>query len=158
MNDFTPKSIDLTKNHLKMLGKEPDGKMAIELLNALVKYNPNFPRQESADVILDAFYNAIHYGSLELRNSTLVAHTRAFSEWIKGRTNIRPVQNYHSVPPKPDNWQYDPNEPLPPEITKKKAKQLMDIIAKLYEGELDRVINNSNFMHYVNKLKARYYE
>jgi hypothetical protein len=158
MNDFTPKSIDLTKNHLKMLGKEPDSKMAIELLNALVKYNPNFPRQESAEVILDAFYNAIHYGSLELRNSTLVAHTRAFSEWIKGRTNIRPVQNYESVPPKPDDWKYDPNEPLPPEITKEKAKQLLDIIAKLYEGDMKRLLNNKNFMHYTDKLKERYYE
>jgi hypothetical protein len=156
---LTPEIDDIFDYHFRVLGKYVTVHEKKLLFDLLVADNVNFPEHEHMEVVLKAFFSALHYGSVELKGTNTRAHAMAFTEWLRARTSMRTATPEHSsCPPKPDNWQYDPNEPLPADISKAKAKQLMDIIAKLYEGELDRVINNSNFMHYVNKLKARYYE
>jgi hypothetical protein len=149
--------IESVKKHFMMMGRQVEDKDVTMLLDALVRNNPNFPGNEDVEEVINAFISAIHYGSLDLRNATIFAHTRAFSEWVKYRV-VSTVSEAPTRSMKPENWSYDKEEPLPSDITKEKAKELLNTIAKLYQGDMDRVFKSENFMCYVNKLKNRYYE
>lgn len=155
---YSKEAIDTTKNHLKMMGKDDSSNEATMLLDALVRNNPNFPNYETIEDIMSAFFNAIHYGSHELKSASLLAHTKSFGEWIKNRQTIRPVSKPENKGGKPDDWVYNPDEPLPVYITKAKARELMGIIQSIYGTDSQRVMNSDNFMHYIEKLRARYYE
>ena len=157
-DSYTKETIDTTKNHLRMMGKDDSTNEATMLLDALVRNNPNFPNYETIQELMSAFFNAIHYGSHELKSASLLAHTRSFAEWIKNRQTIRPVSKPENKGGKPDDWVYDPNEPLPAYINRAKARELLDIIHRIYGTDTQRVLNSDNFMHYIDKLKERYYE
>jgi hypothetical protein len=157
-NEYSKETIDATKAHLKMIGKDATTKESNELLDILVRNNPNFPKYDSIEDIIGGFFQAIHYGSHELKNATLLAHSRSFSDWIKNRATITPVDRPTDRSGKPDNWVYDPDEPLPAEINRAKAKELLHIIHNVYGNDTQRILNSDNFMHYIDKLKARYYE
>lgn len=140
-----------------MIGKPADHTTINHILDQLVRHNPNFHSDYDIEETLDAFFKAIHYGSLELRNFTISAHTRLLNVYLNDRYKHKgSTDEVRSE--KPDTWVYDPDESLPPSITREKAKKLLNLIAKLYDNDMDRVTRSNNFMHYVNKLKARYYE
>jgi hypothetical protein len=155
--EYSKEAIDSTKKHLKMIGKDATSKESTELLDVIVRNNPNFPNYDSIEDIVEGFFSAVHYGSHELKNASLLAHTRSFGEWIKNRSTIRPVEKQEKKSGKPDDWQYDPNEPLPGYITREKARELLYTIHEVYGNEIHRVTNSPNFVHYVNKLKHRFH-
>jgi hypothetical protein len=157
-NEYSKEALEIAKKHLKMIGKDASAKESAELLDVLVRANKNFPYNEQIEEIMDAFFSAIHYGSHELKNATLLAHTRSFGEWIKNRSTIMPVSNEQDKSGKPEDWKYNPNEQLPKEIDRQKAKELLKIIHDVYGSDTQRVLNSNNFMDYIEKLKARYYE
>lgn len=155
----TPEIRAVLEWHFQILGKEINQSDLELMFQVLVRDNPNFPTNEYVEVILKDFFSAIHYGSTELKGVNIKSHATALSEWLKNRRSMSlPAANNQTIQGKPDNWRYDPDLPLPKEITRQKAKELLETIAKIYSGDMDRVFNNQNFMHYVNKLKARYYE
>lgn len=154
---YPDKAIEAARWHLSMIGKPAEHNTIIHLLDQLVRNNPNFSIDYDIDEVIDAFFKAIHYGSLELRNFTISAHTRLLNVYLNDRfKHTNTSDEIRSE--KPDTWRYDPNEPLPTYIDRGKAKELLELIAKLYTNDMERVTNSSNFMHYINKLKARYYE
>ena len=154
---YPDKAIESIKWHLSMIGKPADTTTIYHILDQLVRNNPNFHNDYEIEETLDAFFKAIHYGSLELRNFTISAHTRLLNVYLNDRyKNKGSSDEVRSE--KPDTWVYDPDEPLPESITRDKAKELLNLIAKLYHNDMQRVTDSNNFMHYVNKLKARYYE
>jgi hypothetical protein len=126
--------------------------------------------KENEDIaeVVNAFYSSVHYGSTELRSSTLMAHTRSFNSWLEGRATIRPKEQATTsgaAPPKPDNWQYDPNEPLPADITPERATHLLFALAQWrgtnvaeWRGKDHKIIpvgSADGWQHYINKLKDR---
>jgi hypothetical protein len=160
--DFDKDTYDHTKNHLRMMGKDATTTDAKALLEAIVRNNPRFPEHEDIAEVVSAFYSSVHYGSTELRSSTLMAHTRSFNSWLEGRATIRPKDQpitSGAAPPKADNWRYEPDEPLPSEITPTKAKELMHTLVSVYgiksPKDASRLMDNPNWSHYIEKLKAR---
>jgi hypothetical protein len=166
--DFDKDTYDHTKNHLRMMGKDATTTDAKALLEAIVRNNPRFPENEDIAEVVNAFYSSVHYGSTELRSSTLMAHTRSFNAWLEGRATIRPKEQpitSGAAPPKPDNWQYDPNEPLPADITPERATHLLFALAQWrgtnvaeWRGKDHKIIpvgSADGWQHYINKLKDR---
>jgi hypothetical protein len=160
--DFDKDTYDHTKNHLRMMGKDATTTDAKALLEAIVRNNPRFPEHEDIAEVVNAFYSSVHYGSTELRSSTLIAHTRSFNAWLEGRATIRPKEQqstHGEAPPKADNWRYDPHETLPSDITPAKAKELMHTLVSIYgirsQRDAARLMDNENWHHYIEKLKAR---
>jgi len=161
-DDYNKPTYDATKNHLRMMGKDATTNDAKALLEAIVRNNPRFPEHEDIAEVVNAFYSSVHYGSTELRSSTLLAHTRSFNAWLEGRATIRPKDQQATQgasPPKPDNWRYDPDDPLPTSITPAKAKELMNTLVNIYgirsQRDAARLMDNPNWSHYIEKLKAR---
>jgi hypothetical protein len=152
--------------HYQILGKEitdADKKLFFEVI---VQNNHNFPRHEHIELVLKAFFSAIHYGSVELKGTNVRSHAITFNEWIKGRETIRPVSKSQANPnEKPDDWEYDPDEPLPIDITKEKAISLLNALATWrgsnledwrYKQILPLPVGSANgWNHYIQKLKAR---
>jgi len=161
-DDYDKPSYEATRNHLRMMGKDATSADAKALMDAVVRSNPRFPDNEDISECLSAFFASVHYGSTELRSSTLLAHTRSFNGWLEGRATIRPKEQqvtHGTAPPKPDHWRYDPNEPLPHEITPSKARELMQILVQVYgiksPRDASRLMDNPNWQHYIEKLKSR---
>jgi hypothetical protein len=153
--NYSKEAIDATKNHLRMMGKDVNTQEATTLLDAIVRNNPNFPTYETIEDMVSGFYNAVHYGSHELKSATLLAHTKSFGEWTKNRQTIRPVTKEDNKGGKPDDWKYNPDEPLPVDITAQRARDLLFTIHSIYGTDTKRVMNSDNFMHYIDKLKMR---
>jgi hypothetical protein len=152
-----------------MMGKDATTTDSKALLEAIVRNNPRFPDHEDIAEVVNAFYSSVHYGSTELRSSTLLAHTRSFNAWLEGRATIRLKDlkpTHGTVPPKPDNWKYDPDEPLPFHITAERAQALLFGLAQWRKGNtIDewrdqygaplKHIAIVNWEHYIGKLKQR---
>jgi hypothetical protein len=160
--DFDKETYDFTKNHLRMMGKDATTTDAKSLLEAIVRQNPRFPEHEDISEVVNAFYSSVHYGSTELRSSTLLAHTRSFNSWLEGRATIRPKEQqstHGAAPPKNDEWRYNPHETLPLSITPSKAKELMHTLVSIYnirsQNDAKHLMDNENWHHYIEKLKAR---
>lgn len=164
---YPPKAVESATWHLSMIGKPADPKVAKQLLDAIVKDNPNFHPDLDIEDTVHAFFSALHYGSHELKNATLSAHTRSMSAFLEARSATHPRHDPQSTcPPKPDHWQYDPQAPLPKDITPEKAKHLLYAIAEWRGNRPISEWRNStgfpisgtsaqNWQHYINKLKDR---
>ena len=156
---LTPDIVSIIDWHFQILGKDINEAERKLFFQVLVMDNPLFPQNEHIEVVLKAFFSAIHYGNAELKGTNIRAHSILINEWLKNRSTIRP----HSKPQedksgKPDDWVYNPDEPLPAYIDRKKARELLGIIQSIYGSDSQRIMNSDNFMHYIDKLKARYYE
>jgi hypothetical protein len=164
-NDYSKEATDIARKHLKMIGKDATSKEAVDLLDVIVRNNPNFPAYDEIEEIVDAFFKAIHYGSHELKNASLLAHSRSFTDWIKNRTSINPISQQANSSEKPNTWKYNPDEPLPSDIDSAKARNLLITLAnwrgsdinewRTKHFELIPVGTADGWMHYINKLKAR---
>lgn len=164
---YPTEAIESTKWHLTMLGKPNENKLVAELLEALVRHNPSFHGDLNIEDTIKAFYSAIHYGSHELKNATLSAHTRSLNAFLEARTSSHRPQPVNSdAPQKPDNWKYDPNEPLPTDITPERAYGLLFQLAQWRKGktledwrnslgEALKPLSMANWQHYIDKLKDR---
>lgn len=160
-SDFCPNCYAVTLKHLRMLGKDEDREHAKQLLTALVKDNPKFPDNEEADFLLESFFSAVHYGSVEMRSSTLIAHTRAFTNWLDSRFSMNSSQTHRisSESTQTEKATYDPSAPLDASITKERAKAVMQNLVDVYgiksQKDAERLMNIPNWEHYVSKLKDR---
>jgi hypothetical protein len=164
---YPDQAVEHTKWHLTMLGKDPTRKTAIEILDAIVRNNPNFRQDLDITDTVHAFFSAVHYGSHELKNATLSAHARSMSNFLEARSSTHAHHDYQSpCPPKPESWQYDPQEPLPSDISPERAMRLLYALAEWRKGNTINEWRMSdgtplkmgaivNWQHYVNKLKAR---
>jgi len=156
---LTPEIAKIINWHFQILGKDISDSERKLFFQVLVTDNYLFPTNEHIEVVLKAFFSAIHYGNAELKGTNIRSHSILMNEWLKGRRTIRPqTKKVESASGKPNDWVYDPDEPLPSYITRSKAKELLETIYKIYGSDTQRVMNSDNFMHYIDKLKARYYE
>jgi hypothetical protein len=144
--------------HFQILGKDITDAERKLFFQVIVTDNALFPTNEHIEVVLKAFFSAIHYGNAELKGTNIRSHSILINEWLKHRSTIRPSSKpqYQDKGGKPEGWQYDPDEALPIDITRAKAKDLLHTIHKIYGTDTQRVMNSDNFMHYIEKLKDRY--
>jgi len=164
---YPPEAIEHTKWHLTMIGKSNERKNAVEILDAIVRNNPNFQQDLDITDTVYAFFSAIHYGSHELKNATLSSHARSMSAYLEARSATYARHDYQSTcPPKPENWQYDPDEPLPFDITSERAQGLLFGLTQWRNGNTIgewrdqygaplKHIAIVNWEHYISKLKQR---
>lgn len=122
--EFTPEAHKIVRWHLSMIGKPTEAEITEQVLNAIVRNNPQFDHYLDIEETLQAFFNAVHYGSLELKSLTLSAHCKGLNEFIKMRKTSRPNAGIQKGD-KPEGWQYDPSEKLPPDITKQRATNVL---------------------------------
>jgi hypothetical protein len=153
--------------HFQILGKDITDAERKLFFQVLVTDNPLFPTNEHIEVVLKAFFSAIHYGNAELKGTNIRSHSILINEWLKHRSTIRPANKPQSnkLSGKPDDWVYDPDEPLPIEITKDKAVYLLNALAAWRGGKLEdwrhKVIqplpvgSAEGWSHYIGKLKER---
>lgn len=164
---YPDQAIEHTKWHLTMIGKAPERKAAIEILDAIVRNNPNFNQNLDITDTVHAFFSAIHYGSHEIKSATLSAHARSMSAYLDARSATYTRQDYQSpCPPKPDTWKYNPDEPLPFDITSERAQGLLFGLAQWRNGNTIgewrdqygaplKHIAMVHWEHYIGKLKQR---
>lgn len=134
--EFTPEAHKIVRWHLSMIGKPTEAEITEQVLNAIVRNNPQFEGYLDIEETLQAFFNAIHYGSLELKNLTLSAHCRALNDFIritKRGAGMREGQKGE----KPEGWTYNPEEPLPDEITKQRALDVLNTIKRVSPNIFD---------------------
>ena len=151
--------------HFQILGKDITDQEMKVFYQVIVTDNPLFPSNEHIEVVLKAFFSAIHYGNAELKGTNIRSHSVLINEWLKNRSTIRPVGKLDNRSGKPDDWIYDPNEPLPAEIDKDKALYLLNALAKWRGSSLEdwryKIIkplpigSAEGWRHYIDKLKAR---
>jgi hypothetical protein len=151
--------------HYQILGKEITDQEMKVFFQVIVADNPLFPTNEHIEVVLKAFFSAIHYGNAELKGTNIRSHSVLINEWLKNRSTIRPVAKSENRSGKPDDWVYDPNEPLPADITKDRAVYLLNALARWRGSSLEDwrykmiqplPIGTANgWKHYIDKLKAR---
>lgn len=156
---YPDQAIEDTKWHLSMIGKASERRAAIEILDAIVRNNPNFLMDLHIEDTVKAFFSAIHYGSHELKSATLSAHARSMSAFLEARSiTQRPATTGSaSCPEKPYDWRYDKDAPLPRDITKDKAYELLHILKDVYGSDVQRILRSPYWQHYIDKLKSRYH-
>jgi hypothetical protein len=156
------------RRHFSAMGKSIETVEICQYVREMVCDNPEFPEHDDATDIIASFLQSVKYGSADLKGFNIMAHTRALNAWLGQRTAYAPKEQpttRGTAPPKPDNWQYDPNEPLPADITPERATHLLFALAEWRGGNLDQwkhktvevlpVGSAVGWAHYINKLKAR---
>jgi hypothetical protein len=152
--------------HFQILGKDISDAEKKLFYQVLVVDNASFPENEHIEVVLKAFFSAIHYGSAELKGTNIRSHSVLLNEWLKYRSTIRPSGALS--PAKKDTveqFTYDPDEPLPDEVTQERAIHLLKALAGWRGSQLDDWRNGivkplpvgsaDNWRIYINKLKQR---
>jgi hypothetical protein len=155
-NAFLTAEIESVINwHFQILGKDINDQEMKVFFQVIVTDNPLFPSNEHIEVVLKAFFSAIHYGNAELKGTNIRSHSILINEWLKHRSTIRPTAKPENRSGKPEDWVYEPDQPLPADIDRNKARNLLFTIHSIYGTDTKRILNSDNFMHYIEKLKAR---
>jgi hypothetical protein len=150
------------------MGKPIETREIYQYVREMICDNPNFPESDQAIDIIASFFESVKYGNADLKGINIMAHTRSLNAWLANRTAYRPTDQPTTTgasAPKPEHWRYDPNEPLPSEITPQRALDLLNQLARWRGTSLDQwrhktfealpIGSVEGWTHYINKLKAR---
>ena len=156
------------RRHFSAMGKAIETVEIQQYVREMICDNPEFPEHDDATDVIASFLQSVKYGSADLKGFNIMAHTRSLNAWLGQRTAYAPKEQATTsgaAPPKPDNWRYDPDEPLPDDITPERATHLLYALAEWrgtnvaeWRGKDYKIIpvgSADGWQHYINKLKDR---